>query len=101
MTEQSPLPYRLTMYASMLLGLLLGLYGNWAPSAPLLLIALIMQWRRRLPPEFEWSRWTGVIAAALLIAIDIYGMIDPQVEPFFGQKSEPSLGQLPPTTSSQ
>jgi len=84
MREQSPLPYRLTMYASMLVGLLLGLYGNWAISALLLLVAMVMQWRRRLPPEVEWSRWTGVIAAALLIALDLYGIFVPETPPFFG-----------------
>ncbi len=85
MNEHSSLLYRLTMYASLLGGLLLGLYGNWAPSALLLLIAMIMQWRRILPSKFEHTRWVGVIAAALLIAIDIYGMLDPQVSSVFGQ----------------
>ena len=85
MNEHSPLPYRLTMYAAMLAGILFGLYGNWAPSALFLLIAMIMQWRRSLPSKFEHTRWVGVIAAALLIAIDIYGMLDPQVSSVFGQ----------------
>jgi len=85
MTEQSPLPYRLTMYASLFAGILLSLYGNWTPGAILLVIALVMQWRRRLPPKFEWSRWTGLIAVALMIVLDIYSMFDPQVGSFFGQ----------------
>ena len=45
---------------------------------------MVMQWRRRLPPEFEWSRWTGVTAAALLIALDLYGIFVPETPPFFG-----------------
>jgi hypothetical protein len=85
MNEQSSLPYRLTMYVSCVAGLLLGLYGNWGPSALLLLIAMIMQWRRRLPPGFEMSRWTGVIAAALLIALDLYGIFVPETPSFLGQ----------------
>ena len=85
MNEQSPVPYRLALYATFLSGILLGLYGNWAPSALLLLIAMIMQRRRILPPKFEWTRWTTLIGIALMIAIDIYGLIDPRVEPFFGQ----------------
>lgn len=85
MNEQSPLPYRLTLYVSTVTGIVFGLYGYWIASAPFLLIAMIMQWRRILPPKFEWTRWMGVICTAAMIAIDIYGMIDPQVDPFFGQ----------------
>lgn len=85
MNEQSSLTYRLTLYASTTAGIMFGLYGYWVPSAPLLLVAMIMQWHRALPSKFEWARWMGVICAAGMIAIDIYGMIDPQVEPFLGQ----------------
>jgi hypothetical protein len=99
MNEQSPLPYRLAMYASFAGGSLLSLYGNWAPGAILLLVAMIMQWRRILPPKFERSRWMGVICAALMIAIDIYGMIDPQVEPFLGQKAGSGVEQFPPSSA--
>jgi len=63
----------------------LSLYGSWTPGAILLVIARFMQWRRRLPPKFEWSRWTGLIAGALMIVLDIYCMFDPQVESFLGQ----------------
>lgn len=85
MSVHSPLPYRLTMYASLVVGSLLSLYGEWLPGAVLLFIAMTMQWRRILPPKFEYTRWIGVVSVALMIAIDIYGMIDSQVEPFFGQ----------------
>ena len=85
MNEHSPLLYRLTLYATFLAGILLGLYGSWVPSTLLLLIAMIMQWRRSLPSKFEWTRWTTVIGIALMIAIDIYGMLDPQVSSVFGQ----------------
>jgi hypothetical protein len=84
MGEQSPLTYRLTLYASTVAGIMFGLYGYWIASVPLLLVAIVMQWRRALPSKFEWTRWMGVICMAAMIAIDIYGMIDPQVEPFFG-----------------
>lgn len=86
MNEQSPLPYRLAMYASAIAGYLLGLYGYWGTSAVLMVIAIFMQWRRIMPTKkFEWARWMGVVSGVLLLAIDIYGMIDPAVEPFFGQ----------------
>lgn len=85
MSEHSPLPYRLMLYVSCVAGILLSLYGNWAPGAALLVVAVIMQWHRRMPARFEWSRWSTVIAGVLMIAIDIYGMLDSQVEPFLGQ----------------
>ena len=85
MKEQSPVPYRLAIYASFAGGSFLSLYGHWATGAMLLLIALDMQWRRILPPKFEWTRWAGVICAALLIAIDLYALwFDPQTQPYFG-----------------
>jgi hypothetical protein len=84
MAEQSPLPYRLTMYASLFAGMLLSFYGNWTSGAVLLGIAMVMQWHRRLPPKFEWSRWTGLIAGVLMILLDIYCMFDPQVDSLLG-----------------
>ena len=78
------LNYRVTLYASMGVGIIFGLYGLWLPSVIFLPIALVLQWKRQLPARYEWTRRTACISILMLILIDIYGLCKPGVESVFG-----------------